>query len=168
MEYLPVLMSIAVVQLLGAASPGPTFVMVSSHAIGSSRRHGLLVACGVLISSPSWALMAAAGVGIVVSRFPKVLYRASASGFGVSDPLAIICPTSSAASTRSLPAIFVAELQISAADLGLLTSVYFRVFAAAQLPSGSQQFVAKQQHDRNGSAHEIAAAIAAARAARSR
>jgi len=62
----------------------------------------------------------------------------------------------------------VAELQISAADLGLLTSVYFRVFAAAQLPSGSQQFVAKQQHDRNGSAHEIAAAIAAARAARSR
>jgi len=156
-EYLPVLMSIAVVQLLGAASPGPTFVMVSSHAIGSSRRHGLLVACGVLISSPSWALMAAAGVGIVVSR-----------GFGVSDPLAIICPTSSAASTRSLPAIFVAELQISAADLGLLTSVYFRVFAAAQLPSGSQQFVAKQQHDRNGSAHEIAAAIAAARAARSR
>src|SRR5215472_1305150 len=31
----------------------------------------------------------------------------------------------------------VAELQISAADLGLLTSVYFLVFAAVQLPFGS-------------------------------
>ena len=59
MEYLPVLMSIAVV-LLGAASPEPTFVMVSSYAIGGSPP--------------------ARFVSRVVSRFPEIYTAVQLAG----------------------------------------------------------------------------------------
>ncbi len=72
MEYVSVLLSIAAVQLLAAASPGPTFMIVSSHAIAGSRRLGFMVIGGVLLAELAWGVMAAIGLGVVIARFPVV------------------------------------------------------------------------------------------------
>ena len=70
MDYVSILLGIAAVQLLGAASPGPNFVVVTSHSIGASRRCGLFVVCGILLATLTWALLAACGLGLLVVRFP--------------------------------------------------------------------------------------------------
>ena len=70
-----ILLSIAVVQFLGAASPGPTFMIVSNASIAGSRRLGLLAVCGVLLATLTWALLAAIGLGVVIARLPA-LYTA--------------------------------------------------------------------------------------------
>jgi threonine efflux protein len=75
MDNIGILLGIAVVQLLGAASPGPTFMIVSSASITGSRRVGLLAVCGVLLATLTWALLAAIGLGAVITRFP-VIYTA--------------------------------------------------------------------------------------------
>ena len=51
MDHVSILLSIAAVQLLAAASPGPNFIIVTSSSIGESRRRGLLVVCGVLLAT---------------------------------------------------------------------------------------------------------------------
>jgi threonine efflux protein len=75
MDTIGILLSIAVVQLLGAASPGPTFMIVSNASIAGSRRLGLFAACGVLLATLTWALLAAIGLGVVIARLPA-LYTA--------------------------------------------------------------------------------------------
>ena len=75
MENIEILLTIAVVQLLGAASPGPTFMIVSNASIAGSRRLGLLAVCGVLLATLTWALLSAIGLGVVIARLPA-LYTA--------------------------------------------------------------------------------------------
>ena len=75
MDNIGILLSIAVAQLLGAASPGPTFMIVSNASIAGSRRLGLLAVCGVLLATLTWALLAAVGLGVVIARLPA-LYTA--------------------------------------------------------------------------------------------
>src|SRR3954447_21393671 len=58
MDYRQILLGIAVIQLLGAASPGPTFIVVSSYSINQSRRYGLLASLGVLTATFAWAVLA--------------------------------------------------------------------------------------------------------------
>jgi len=72
MHSVSILFSIAAVQLLAAASPGPTFVIVSSYSIGESRRRGLLVVSGVLLADLTWAVLAASGLGVLVLRYPAI------------------------------------------------------------------------------------------------
>jgi threonine efflux protein len=75
-----VLLSIAVVQLLGAASPGPTFMIVSSASIAGSRRLGLLAVCGVLLATMAWALLAAIGLAVVIARNPAIYTALQVAG----------------------------------------------------------------------------------------
>ena len=72
MDYTSIFLSIAAVQLLGAASPGPNFIIVTSYSIGESRRRGLLVVCGILLGTLSWAILAACGLGVLIAHFPSV------------------------------------------------------------------------------------------------
>jgi len=72
MHSVSILFSIAAVQLLAAASPGPTFVIVSRYSIGESRRRGLLVVSGVLLADLTWAVLAASGLGVLVLRYPAI------------------------------------------------------------------------------------------------
>src|SRR5437899_6479599 len=72
MHSVGILLSIAAVQLLAAASPGPTFVIVSRYSIGESRRRGLLVVSGVLLADLTWAVLAASGLGVLVLRYPAI------------------------------------------------------------------------------------------------
>jgi threonine efflux protein len=69
MEVITILLAIATVHLLAIASPGPTFVVVTSYAVAGDRRAGLLVTLGVLIATLTWATLAAAGLGALISQF---------------------------------------------------------------------------------------------------
>ncbi|WFU42034.1 LysE family transporter [Bradyrhizobium sp. CB82] len=73
--YLGTLASIALMQLLGAASPGPNFFIVTSYSLAGSLRRGLLAVAGILAGSLCWALLAAAGLGVLVTAMPS-LYAA--------------------------------------------------------------------------------------------
>lgn len=69
MDYFPQFLAIASVFLLGAMSPGPDFVAVTSHAL-ASRRAGLQVALGVTAAIVAWATLAMFGFGGIVARAP--------------------------------------------------------------------------------------------------
>jgi len=70
MDHPSILSGIAAVQFLAAASPGPTFIVVSSHAVGQSRRRCFLVVGGVLLADLLWAVLAASGLGLLMLRYP--------------------------------------------------------------------------------------------------
>jgi threonine efflux protein len=69
MEVAAILVGIATVHLLAIASPGPTFVVVTSYAVAGDRRAGFLVTLGVLIATLTWASLAALGLGAVIAQF---------------------------------------------------------------------------------------------------
>jgi len=68
MTYLPTLLTLTGVLILSVISPGPNFVLVTSTAIGVSRRAGLLTALGLAAATASWVLLAEAGLGFVIVR----------------------------------------------------------------------------------------------------
>ena len=72
MPYPEALLSIAVVQLLGAASPGPTFIIVSGYSINESRSYGVLAALGVLLATLTWSVLAICGLAAVLGSFPTI------------------------------------------------------------------------------------------------
>lgn len=67
MSYLPQLLTIAAVMLLGCVSPGPDFIAVTSNAL-ASRKRGLGVACGTAMGIAVWALLAVIGLGVLLTR----------------------------------------------------------------------------------------------------
>jgi RhtB (resistance to homoserine/threonine) family protein len=73
MVYSPQLLTLAMVMLLACISPGPDFVAVSSHALGS-RRTGVWVAFGVAAGCMVWALLAVFGLGLLLTQLAW-LYR---------------------------------------------------------------------------------------------
>ncbi|WP_322062434.1 LysE family translocator [Paraburkholderia sp. J63] len=60
-------LSILAAVLLGAMSPGPSFVMVARNAIGLSRRHGVATAFGMGIGAICFAGIALAGLYTLLS-----------------------------------------------------------------------------------------------------
>jgi threonine/homoserine/homoserine lactone efflux protein len=72
MSYLPQLLTIAGVFFLSVASPGPNFAIVTSTAMSVSRRAGVLAGLGLATASCTWALLAIAGLGIVLNHVPWV------------------------------------------------------------------------------------------------
>jgi threonine efflux protein len=69
MEIATILVGIAAVHLLAVASPGPTLIVVTSHAIAGQRRAGFMVTIGVLLATATWASLAAAGLGTLIAQF---------------------------------------------------------------------------------------------------
>lgn len=67
MSYLPQLLTLAAVFLLGCISPGPDFIAVTSHAL-ASRKTGLQVAIGVAAACVIWASLAMFGLGLVLAQ----------------------------------------------------------------------------------------------------
>ena len=72
MNHLLQLVAIAGVVFLGVLSPGPNFAIVTSTAMTVSRRAGVLTGLGLAAASCTWALLAVAGIGLVLARFPVV------------------------------------------------------------------------------------------------
>jgi RhtB (resistance to homoserine/threonine) family protein len=68
MEYLPELMLVITVQLLGVMSPGPDFAMICRSSLVYSRRTGLFSALGIatgIIVHVAYCLM---GIALVISQ----------------------------------------------------------------------------------------------------
>jgi threonine/homoserine/homoserine lactone efflux protein len=81
-SYSQILLGIAAVQLFAAASPGPNFIIVTNYAVSRSRIHGLLAVSGILAASLTWALLAAFGLGVLLTAYPaaySVMQFASAA-----------------------------------------------------------------------------------------
>ncbi|MFM2421683.1 MAG: hypothetical protein RL291_213 [Pseudomonadota bacterium] len=75
MDGVGILLAVSVAILLGAMSPGPSFVVVARTAIAGSRSHGVLAALGMGIGGSFFALAALLGLHLVLTAVPSV-YRA--------------------------------------------------------------------------------------------
>jgi threonine/homoserine/homoserine lactone efflux protein len=65
-----VLLTIAGALALAIMSPGANFALVSSVALGVSRRAGVITGLGLALASCTWALLAVAGLGLVLNSLP--------------------------------------------------------------------------------------------------
>ncbi len=68
---------------LAIVTPGPNFVLVVNSALGESRRHGLVTACGVATGSGLFALAGLLGLIVLVTSWPPVagLLRFAGGGY---------------------------------------------------------------------------------------
>ncbi len=80
MNHLLQLLAIAGVLFLGVLSPGPNFAIVTSTAMTVSRRAGILTGIGLAAASCTWALLAVAGIGLVLARFPAIALAVRVAG----------------------------------------------------------------------------------------
>jgi threonine efflux protein len=65
-----VLLTLAVVHLVGMLVPGPNVLAVSQTAVASSRRAAIAVAMGVATAALIWAATAQAGLAVLLSSIP--------------------------------------------------------------------------------------------------
>lgn len=70
MDHVTLIAAILFVDFLALISPGPNFVLVSSAAVGHSRKHAIWTACGISTGSFVWAAAAALGIVSVFEIFP--------------------------------------------------------------------------------------------------
>jgi threonine efflux protein len=68
MTPIDTLLPLAGVLFLSVASPGPNFVIVTSTAV-TSRRAGVATGMGLAAASGTWALIAIAGLSLIVAQF---------------------------------------------------------------------------------------------------
>lgn len=67
MEYLPLIGTVALLNLLGAISPGPDFVMTVRNALRYSRRSGIFTSIGISLGLGVHLFYCAAGIGYIIS-----------------------------------------------------------------------------------------------------
>ncbi len=75
MADLPLLAAVCIAILLGAMSPGPSFIVVARSAIANSRTHGVAVALGMGVGGALFAIAALLGLQVLLATVPS-LYRA--------------------------------------------------------------------------------------------
>ncbi|MCY1285145.1 Threonine efflux protein [compost metagenome] len=68
MDYLGALLAISGILILSVVSPGPNFAIVTSTATLRSRRAGVATGFGLAAASATWALLAVAGLGLVLMQ----------------------------------------------------------------------------------------------------
>lgn len=76
MELAHLLLSLAVVDFLAVASPGPNFLLVSQAATTVSRRNALFVVAGILSSNVTWCAAVLLGLSAVFQAAP-ILHTAA-------------------------------------------------------------------------------------------
>jgi threonine efflux protein len=69
-DYLPLLGSLVVVDLLAAMSPGPNFILVTQTAAALSRRHAAGVVVGLVAANVVWCLAVVFGLAAVFELAP--------------------------------------------------------------------------------------------------
>lgn len=139
------LSSIAAALLVGAASPGPSFLMVSHISMTRSRKAGLMAALGMGTGGLAFALLALAGLAALITQVPLLhmtlqvagglylVFMASKLWFGASKPLEMV---NGAAVPISLQRVYLTAFltQISNPKTAV---VYASIFAAL-LPATPQ------------------------------
>lgn len=71
MESLIILGSITLALMLGAISPGPTFIYVAKNSIAISRKHGLFTALGTVTGAALFVLLAVMGLQAILLAVPS-------------------------------------------------------------------------------------------------
>jgi threonine efflux protein len=74
------LAGIAAVNLMGAASPGPAFFVVSRTAVGQSRPAGLATGLGVSLATLVWAFGTIHGLALLLARAAWLLHLLQGAG----------------------------------------------------------------------------------------
>jgi threonine efflux protein len=72
--------SVAAVNLLGAASPGPAFFVVSRTAVGQNRRAGLATGLGVSLATVIWAFGTIHGLALLIAEAAWLFHIMQAAG----------------------------------------------------------------------------------------
>ena len=67
MEYLPLIGTVALLNLLAAISPGPDFVVTVRNSLCYSRRSGIFTALGISLALCVHLFYCAAGIGYIIS-----------------------------------------------------------------------------------------------------
>ncbi|MEM7360674.1 MAG: LysE family translocator [Pseudomonadota bacterium] len=65
------LLAIAGVLLIGAMSPGPSFLVVAKNALAQSRGHGIATAVGTALGVAVFAVLASFGVTTLIEQVPS-------------------------------------------------------------------------------------------------
>lgn len=73
MEFYQAFLTLTLVHLLGAASPGPDFVMVSQQSLVHGRRAGLLVSLGITLGLSVHIVYSSIGLATVISESSALL-----------------------------------------------------------------------------------------------
>lgn len=68
MEYLPLIGTVAVLNLLAAISPGPDFIMTVKNSLRYSRRSGIFTGIGIGLGLSVHLIYCAAGIGYFISK----------------------------------------------------------------------------------------------------
>jgi RhtB (resistance to homoserine/threonine) family protein len=68
MQYLSLIGTVAVLNMLAAISPGPDFVMVVKNSLKYSRRSGIFTGLGIGTGLSVHILYCAAGIGYIISK----------------------------------------------------------------------------------------------------
>lgn len=68
MSYLPEFLTVVVIHLLAAMSPGPDFVMISRNSVSCSRRAGVYSALGLGLGILVHVTYSLIGIGLIISR----------------------------------------------------------------------------------------------------
>lgn len=68
MEYLPLIGTVTLLNLLAAVSPGPDFVMTVRNSLCYSRRAGIFTSLGISLGLGIHLIYCAAGVGYIISK----------------------------------------------------------------------------------------------------
>ena len=68
MNYIPELLTVAVIHLLAVMSPGPDFVLVSQNSLMHSRKTGIYTAIGLGLGILVHVTYSLIGIGLIISR----------------------------------------------------------------------------------------------------
>lgn len=68
MQYISLIGTVAVINFLGAISPGPDFIITVRNSLRYSRRSGIFTGLGVALGLLVHMTYCAAGVGLIISR----------------------------------------------------------------------------------------------------
>lgn len=68
MEYLPLIGTVTLLNLLAAVSPGPDFVMTVRNSLCYSRRSGIFTGLGISTALMIHLFYCAAGIGLLISK----------------------------------------------------------------------------------------------------
>lgn len=68
MEYLPLIATVSLLNLLAAMSPGPDFVMVVKNALNHNRNIAIYTSVGIALGLTIHIMYCVVGIGIIISR----------------------------------------------------------------------------------------------------
>lgn len=117
MDLPPSLFAVYAVYFLAVASPGPSNMMIMAVAMGQGRRAALVLAAGVVTGSLTWALLTAAGLSAVLTRYAHALTAIKIAGGLYLLYLACRCARAALARTPGTQGPAAAASRLSAAAL---------------------------------------------------